>query len=367
MGQDVDARQAARAHLSCMRSLSLLAALHLAACAGPDPEVARLCSQVDQDSLYAHVTALATMGSRYHHVESRFGHAKSRSMLPGTALTGAVQQQKIAYIEQQLQAHGYSTWREDFDQDRRLDRNWGVILNGVNIFAEKRGVAHPERVLELGAHYDVASETRGAGDNCTGVAAVLEIARVLSAVQTASTVRFCLFDLEEVGAHGGWHHVQAMLDGKVPAAECIFVFDAIGYAAEEPDAQRGTQEMPQTLRAPAGGGSLAILGDIWSGGYGAAYETAADKYAPDLRYVSGSKLAGFVGHAEASGHGPYWAVGMKGILLTESTGWRRQMNRRGTPDSMEPQPKQLDMGYLRLVSQAALGTTLEICGQASQD
>ncbi len=66
----------------------------------------------------------------------------------------------------------------------------------------------------IGAHYDSVSPTSsgvtnrpGADDNASGVAGVLEIARVLSAYTFRSTLIFIAFDAEEEGLYGSSHFV----------------------------------------------------------------------------------------------------------------------------------------------------------------
>jgi Zn-dependent M28 family amino/carboxypeptidase len=78
----------------------------------------------------------------------------------------------------------------------------------MNILAEQQGVRFPLQKYILCAHYDAtADDTRdsvapGADDNATGVAAVLEAARLVSRYNTDYTVLYALWDCEEVGAFG---------------------------------------------------------------------------------------------------------------------------------------------------------------------
>ncbi len=49
----------------------------------------------------------------------------------------------------------------------------------------------------VGAHYDTVAGTAGANDNATGVAATLELARLMKESRLPNTVRFLLFANEE--------------------------------------------------------------------------------------------------------------------------------------------------------------------------
>ena len=97
------------------------------------------------------------------------------------------------------------------------------------------------KVVVIGAHYD-ATATRsngsqyygyGGSDNATGIAGVLEIARVLSQskYQVAYTVEFVLFDVEEY--RDGWtvgsHEYAAQITQSGRSIEGMISLDMIGY------------------------------------------------------------------------------------------------------------------------------------------
>ncbi|UCC28762.1 MAG: Zn-dependent exopeptidase M28 [Phycisphaerales bacterium] len=79
-----------------------------------------------------------------------------------------------------------------------------------NVVATKVGVTDPTVEYVIGAHYDSDSwaEAPGADDNASGVALVLEAARVLSAYPSDYTIRFVAFDGEEWGLWGAYAYVD---------------------------------------------------------------------------------------------------------------------------------------------------------------
>jgi len=89
-----------------------------------------------------------------------------------------------------------------------LEGNEGL----ANVVAFKQGKSSSNEILILGAHYDSnngreESDTEpkcspGANDNGTGVAAILEIARVLSGVETEKSILFAAWDFEEQFTNG---------------------------------------------------------------------------------------------------------------------------------------------------------------------
>lgn len=72
-----------------------------------------------------------------------------------------------------------------------------------NVEAVQYGYGRGDEVLVIGAHYDSVNNP-GADDNASGVAGVLEIARVLSQYPFEATIVYLAFDREEQGLHGSY-------------------------------------------------------------------------------------------------------------------------------------------------------------------
>ncbi len=81
--------------------------------------------------------------------------------------------------------------------------------------------------IVVGAHFDtIPGSSDGADDNGSGVAAVLEIARVLSQYQYNYTFYFVAFNAEEIGLHGSQAFAQYLQNKSIPVA-CVYNFDMI--------------------------------------------------------------------------------------------------------------------------------------------
>jgi len=65
------------------------------------------------------------------------------------------------------------------------------------------------RRLVVGAHLDSVEGSPGANDNASGVAAILEAARVLRAERTPAGLEFVAFDAEELGLYGSQAYVRS--------------------------------------------------------------------------------------------------------------------------------------------------------------
>ncbi len=100
----------------------------------------------------------------------------------------------LAWVESQLQAMGYSTVRHTFTSN----------TGGTNLYATKVGSVTPTEMYMVSAHLDGRSGGDGFDDDGSGVALVMEVARVLSAagVTTDKSVRFIFWDKEETGLNG---------------------------------------------------------------------------------------------------------------------------------------------------------------------
>ncbi len=77
-----------------------------------------------------------------------------------------------------------------------------------NIIGTKAGTRDPHRVLVVGGHRDTVAAGPGANDNTSGTAVTLELARALSRVPLAATVRFVLFGAEEEGLIGSDYYAK---------------------------------------------------------------------------------------------------------------------------------------------------------------
>ena len=82
--------------------------------------------------------------------------------------------------------------------------------NSYNVIIEKPG-SQSDAWIIVGAHLDAVSISPGANDNGSGVAATLEIARILKNVDCKVGVRIINFGAEEQGLQGSNHYVNNTL------------------------------------------------------------------------------------------------------------------------------------------------------------
>jgi len=104
-----------------------------------------------------------------------------------------------------FESFGLPVERQDF---------WFESWLASNVIATQEGTIYPEAQYIIGAHYDSVSNP-GADDNASGVAALLEIARVLSQYETELTIKYIAFDLEEWGLIGSQVYVAEHSDDDI--------------------------------------------------------------------------------------------------------------------------------------------------------
>ena len=87
-----------------------------------------------------------------------------------------------------------------------------------NIIATQWGTKYPDKYIVCGSHYDSersghgGQEAPGADDNATGVATVLETARILSEHNFEYSIIYCAFSAEEIGLIGSEAYAKSCAD-----------------------------------------------------------------------------------------------------------------------------------------------------------
>ncbi len=123
----------------------------------------------------------------------------------GSRLAGSPDEAAAAkYIEDAFKEMGYSCELQPFS----LSQDLGTGSNSVNVIAVKPGLSTQEIIV--GAHYDSTEDGKGADDNASGVAVLLEAAARIFNVQTPYTIRFIAFGAEETNLNGSRYYVDHM-------------------------------------------------------------------------------------------------------------------------------------------------------------
>lgn len=170
-------------------------------------------------------------------------------------------EQVARYIEAMLAAHGYSVGRQEFVAEGRAVRNLDAVIE------PRPDITDPD-VLVVGAHYDSIVGAPGANDNGSGVAAVIELARLLHDCHGAGRkrIRLALFVNEEppyfkTEAMGSFRYAAALAARRERVA-AMYSLETIGYYASTPGSQH--YPAPFGLLFPDRGDFVAFVGTLRS-------------------------------------------------------------------------------------------------------
>ncbi len=130
-----------------------------------------------------------------------------------------------------------------------------------NLYAEKTGRSHQDRIIVVLAHKDSQSwiDSPGANDNGIGTAGVLEMARVLAQYRSESTIRF-LWCNEE---HTPWTSKTAAQKAKARGDNIIAVFNLDGIGAKSAEDTAAGKKTNVTAYTRSEGKRLAeLMGEV---------------------------------------------------------------------------------------------------------
>ncbi|MGH7699997.1 MAG: M20/M25/M40 family metallo-hydrolase, partial [Gemmatimonadales bacterium] len=245
--------------------------------------------------------------------------------------------------------------------ERRPFRFAGAEYRNV-VATRTGGDAERPRVL-IGAHYDTVPDTPGADDNASGVAALLEAARLLAPAALDATVELVGFTLEEpqgvryrVGSDA--YARDARRRGTRYAGALIL--EMVGYTDPRP----GAQHVPALLfwkRVPRTGTFLAATGDGRSSRLLRVFARAAAGAVLDLPVVTfRSPLKGWlVFDTRRSDNASFWDQGYPALMLTDTANLRNPFYHTAG-DRLET----LDFGFMARVTDAVVAAVRCLAGAA---
>lgn len=173
--------------------------------------------------------------------------------------------------------------------------------------------------IVVGAHYDSAFSLPGADDNASGVAAVVELARLFAEQPPPFSVELVFWSLEEppyfrTEQMGSVHHADALAAAGVEVRAALSL-ETIGYFSDA----EGSQHFPVAalgLIFPTRGDHIAIVGNLGQLGLTRTMKRAM-RGASDLPVTSANIVAAVPG-IDWSDHRSYWAHGWPAVMVTDT-------------------------------------------------
>ncbi|MEX2530229.1 MAG: M28 family peptidase [Gemmatimonadota bacterium] len=237
-----------------------------------------------------------------------------------------------------------------------------------NVIGELEGVDPAAARVLIGAHVDTVEGTPGADDNASGVAGVLEAARVLSEMgeagwRPAAPLEFAIFNLEErqrLVSRVGSRRWAAARKGQGVRYAGAFIFEMIGFRTF----RAGSQKVPVPIRwmdIPRTGHFLACVGDGQSGDLVTTFVEAAEVATPNLEVATLTvPLRGWpVPATRRSDNASFWSEGWPALMLTDTANLRNP-HYHGASDRIET----LDFPFMASVVAAAVEAAVRLADTA---
>lgn len=220
------------------------------------------------------------------------------------------------YIRAEFESIGTGEVTEQwFQAAGRRYRNVSLLL----------GEGHGPRVV-IGAHYDGYGPYPAADDNASGIAGLIELARLMARRPTQTPLEFVAYPLEEppffaTDDMGSWRHAAEMKRQRFDSCKYMVSLEMIGYFSDE----RGSQSYPAGFLRwfyPDRGNYIAIVGNTKQRrlirGFKAGMRGSTPL--PVRSLCAPSSIPGI----DFSDHRNYWRAGFPAVMITDTAFYRNQ-------------------------------------------
>ncbi len=277
----------------------------------------------------SHAGALPGLESAEAQISDRLARHVAHIALHEHNINNFSELERVArYLEQTLRDLGYRFNRQEFSAFDRTVRN---------IETEIPGVSAAEEIVLIGAHYDSVRGSAGANDNASGVAATLELARLLKTHQPQRTIRLVFFVNEEppyfqTEQMGSFVYAQRSRErGEIIAA--MLSLETIGYYSDTSGSQQ--YPFPLSLFYPSRGNFIGFIGNIQSR---KLLHRAIGSFRKHAAFPSeGIAAPSFIPGVDWSDHWSFWKQGYPALMITDTAPFRypHYHTSRDTPDKLD--------------------------------
>ena len=261
------------------------------------------------------------------HVNYLAGTIGERNMIAYPSLLKAAQ-----YIEDTFKSFGYEVKSQEYVVE---------MLKARNLIVEIPGSTRASEIVVIGAHYDTVPNCPGADDNTSGIAVLLELARLLKGSHPARTIRLVgfvneeppYFQTENMGSVVYAKHAHQLKENVVAA----IAFDMLGTYSDA----EGSQQYPEGFKFlyPSRANFIAFVGDLSSHGL---VRDVVRSFRAHAQFPSeGSATPGWIAGVGWSDHWSFWQEGYPAIMLTDTSFFRN-------PRYHEPADKPATLDYDRM-------------------
>lgn len=243
-------------------------------------------------------------------------HVVAIASTPHNVAHYAELKQAAAYIEGEFKALGYEPNAQVFTAAGHQVRNIEVVIEPPDAGPDTESIV-------VGAHYDSAGIAPGANDNATGVAAVIELARLLKdKVPKDKRLRLVAFVNEEppfdrTNDMGSWRYAQALKDRGEKVAGMISL-ETLGKFSDEPGSQK--YPPPFNLIFPSKANFVALVA---LPGSRAFLHEVVDLFRANTKIPTiGGTAPDFIDGIGWSDHWSFWKLGYPAVMITDTALFR---------------------------------------------
>ncbi|MEO1211323.1 MAG: M20/M25/M40 family metallo-hydrolase [Cyanobacteria bacterium J06638_20] len=225
------------------------------------------------------------------------------------------------YLQQELEREGWLVTEQTFAE-------------GINVVATRPGTDPDAEIVILAAHYDTVAQSPGADDNATGVAVLLEAARLFAPLETDRTLQLVFFDQEEAGLLGSTAFAETVMPSPTRVAIAL---DMVGYACNEPGCQTYPNGLP--IEPPSDRGNfLAAIGDQPHSFLLSAFQSQTGATLPPVLTLAVPQVGALTPDFLRSDHAPFWEQGIGAVLVTDTANFRNPHYHQpsDTLDTLDP-------------------------------
>jgi Zn-dependent M28 family amino/carboxypeptidase len=231
------------------------------------------------------------------------------------------------YIEDRFRSYGCNVKRQPFNY--RGSTYYNIICEIKGTKESKDGI------LVVGAHYDTVIDTPGADDNASGVAGLLELARLTVSKPLQRTVRFVAFSLEEpppfMTKHMGSYFYAERLKKEDLKVYGMISLEMLGYYSD----RKGSQYYPFPIFKwfyPDKGNFIAFVGNLSS----RSFTMRVKKLFKSVSAMPVESLNAFsiIPGVNFSDHLNFWKFGYSAFMITD-TAFYRNPNYHAPGDTAE--------------------------------
>ena len=250
-----------------------------------------------------------------------------------------------AYIKTELEKCTPSVSEQSYTADERSFKN--IIAS----FGKTNG----ERII-VGAHYDVCGDQDGADDNASGIAGLLELARLLKDKPLKYRIDLVAYTLEEppyfrTENMGSYVHAKYLKDNNIPVKGMVCL-EMIGYYSEE----KGSQTYPLSILTGIYGNKgnfITVVEKMQSGAFAKEFRRnmLSEQTIRTKKFKAPASLPGI----DFSDHLNYWQHGYSAVMIT-NTAFYRNKNYHTKGDTVD----KLNVGHMGLVVDGVFRALMKI-------